>query len=104
MLVSCSHTYQDLLYIQVCSDPTPMHCITAEGKVQIALLSAAVQKRLTIGWCPAKTLMKICSSYRCAVSQHKCTAILLRAKCIPTAQCCTASVADSRLVSLHLYL
>ena len=31
----------------------------------------------------ATTTMKICSSYRCAVAQHQCTATLFSAECIP---------------------
>ncbi len=40
-----------MLFIQVCSDPTPMHCNTALGKMQSPLLSAAVQSRLTAALC-----------------------------------------------------
>ena len=50
-LCHCKHPYGDVLFIQVCSDPTPMHCSTAQGKVQSPLLSAAMQIRLTPGLC-----------------------------------------------------
>ncbi len=32
---------------------------------------------------PANTPMEICSSYRCAVTQHQCTAALFRSECNP---------------------
>jgi len=32
-------------------------------------------------WVTAVTPMEICSSYRCAVTQHKCSAALFRGKC-----------------------
>ncbi|DBB02770.1 TPA: hypothetical protein ACH3X1_013607 [Trebouxia sp. C0004] len=45
----CRYTYGDLVYIQVCSDPAPMHCSKVQGKMQSPLCSAALQKRLTQG-------------------------------------------------------
>ena len=44
----------------------------------------------------AITPMEICSSYRCAVMQHNCTAALVRAKWLP---CC--SVLRCKLASQH---
>ena len=131
-LCHCSYTFGDLPFIQVCSDPAPMHCSSVQDKVQSPLFSAALQNRLTQGslslqiqlWrfavhigvqgcstnalqqgsgqnavptvqcCSAKqahsrhcdsaiTLTEFCSSHRCAVTQHKCTATLFRAKCNP---------------------
>jgi len=38
-----------LLFIQVCTDPTPVHCNTIEGKLQCPLISAAVQDWLAAG-------------------------------------------------------
>ncbi len=38
-LCRCNYTYEDLLFIQMSSDPTPMHCNTVQGKMQSALLS-----------------------------------------------------------------
>jgi len=121
-------TCGDLLFIQMCSDATPMHCSTAQGKTASLLFSAALQNRLTAALChcnctcgdllfiqvcsdatpliatlvrakqlpccsvllcktgsqqPCATaiaFMEVCSSYRCAVMQHKCTATLVRAK------------------------
>ena len=50
-LCRCSYIYGDLLLIQVCSDPTPMHCSTGFGKRHSPLSSAALQNRLTAGLC-----------------------------------------------------
>ncbi len=36
--------------MQLCSDP-PVHCSTAQGKMHSALLSTALQIRLTAGLC-----------------------------------------------------
>ena len=45
----CKYTYQDLLFIQVCSDPAPVLCNTVQGKMQFPLLSAAQQDWLASG-------------------------------------------------------
>ena len=45
----CSYPYGDLLFIQVCSDPAPMHCSKVQGKMHSSLFSAAVQNCLTAG-------------------------------------------------------
>jgi len=131
-LCHCSYTYAALLLIQLCSDPTPMLCSTAQGKMQPPLSCDALQNRLTacpvslqlhlcrfafhtgvhclstnalqqcsgqntfptVLWCSAKqahsmpcvtaiTPMQVCCSYRCAVTQHQCSAALVLAKCIP---------------------
>ena len=128
----CIYTYGDLLFIQVCRDPAPMHCSKVQGKMQSSLFSAALQNRSTAGsvslrfhlcrfalqtsaqrpsnkamqhfsgqnavstvqCCSAKqahsrqcvtalTPLQICSSYRCAVTQHQCTAARFNAKCCP---------------------
>ncbi len=39
------------MFIQMCSDPTPMHCWTSQGKVHSLLFSAPLQNRLTAGLC-----------------------------------------------------
>ena len=44
-------TYQDLLFIWLCSDPTTMDCNTGFGKMQCPLISAALQDRLTVALC-----------------------------------------------------
>ncbi|KAL0019316.1 hypothetical protein WJX77_001950 [Trebouxia sp. C0004] len=41
--------YENLLFIQVSSDPTPVHCNTVLGKEHSPLLSAALQDWLAIG-------------------------------------------------------
>ena len=56
------------------------HCL---GQQTSPLLSAALQDRLTAGLCHYKYTYGDCSSYRCAVSQQKCTAILVKAKSNP---------------------
>jgi len=48
-LYHCKHTYEDLLFTQVCSDPSPVPCITVQGKMQSPLLSAAQQDWLASG-------------------------------------------------------
>ncbi len=79
-----SYTYGDLLFKQVCTDPAPMHCSFVQGKMQSPLFSAALQNRVTAGIVSLQySPMEICSSYRCAVTQHQCTAALFRAKCNP---------------------
>ncbi len=44
-----NYTYGDLLRIQVCSEPTELHCSTGLGKMQSPLFSSALQNRLTAG-------------------------------------------------------
>jgi len=73
-----------LLFIQVCSDPAPMHGSTGFGKMQYPLFSAALQNRLTA--CTMSLQLHICSfdaHTKCALSQHQCTAALVLAKCTP---------------------
>ncbi len=82
-LCDCNYTYGDLLFIQVCSDPKTLHCSTGQGKMHFQLLSVALQNRLTAGCVNATTPMESCCSCRCAVTQHHCTAALVRAKCTP---------------------
>ena len=130
-LCNCKYTYEGLLFIQVCSDPTPVNCSTGFGRMHSPLSSAALQNSLTACMChckytyegllftqvcndPApmhctlalancipdcpvllcKTLsqhacvtvnapIKVCCSYKCAVTQHQCTAALALAECIP---------------------
>jgi len=48
-LCHCSYTYGDLPFTQVCSEPTPMHSSTVQGKMHSPLFPAAVQTRLTAG-------------------------------------------------------
>ncbi len=43
----CNHTCEDLLFMQVCSGLSPLHCSTALGKMLFPLLSGALQNSLT---------------------------------------------------------
>ncbi|DBA98990.1 TPA: hypothetical protein ACH3X1_014329 [Trebouxia sp. C0004] len=94
MEICPSHSYADFLFIQVCSEPAPMHSSTAQGKTSSPVFSAALQNRLTA--CTVSLCLHLCrfalhtgapmqisSSYRCAVNQHPRTAALLRAKRAP---------------------
>ena len=77
----CSYTYENVLLIQVCSHPSPMHCSKVQ---QSPLLTVALQDRLKNRQCvTALTPMEMCSSYRCAVTQPQCTAARFRAICSP---------------------
>ena len=49
--VTANYTMQDLLFIQVCSEPPSMHCSTGFGKLHSPLSSAALQNRLTVCLC-----------------------------------------------------
>jgi len=60
-LCQCSYTFGDLLFIQVCSDPTPVHCNTRFGKKQSPLLSAAVHNRFTAGLCQCNYTYRVVS-------------------------------------------
>ncbi len=42
--VNCNYTFGDLLFTQVCSDPTEMHCSSGLGKLHFPLFSSALQK------------------------------------------------------------
>ena len=66
-LCHCRYTYEGLLLIQVCSDPTPVHCSTGFGKMHAPLSSAALQNSLTACMCHCKytyealLLIQVCS-------------------------------------------
>ena len=61
-----------------------MHSSTAQDKISSPMFSAALEKQAhSIHYVSAVTPMEIWSSYRCAVSQHQCTAALLRAEQAP---------------------
>ena len=94
----CSYTCGDLLFIQVCSDPAQMQCSSVQGKMQSPLFQCcSAMKAHSRHFVTAVTPMEICSSHRCAVTQHKCSAALFRAKCSPhMVQCCSAKQAHSR--------
>ena len=84
-LSHCIYTYGDLLLIQVCSDPAPLHCSTAARAKCTPHCSVVLCKRgpqQALSKC-IYTYREICSSYRCAVMQHQSTAALVRARCKP---------------------
>ena len=90
-LCLCSYTYADLLFIQVCSEPPSMHCSTGFGKNCPVLLCNTGSQHACV---TAITPMMICSSYKCAVTHHQCTAALVLANCIhhcPVLLCKTGS-------------
>ena len=71
-----------MLFTQVCSAATTMHCSTGQNEIHSPLLSACLQTRLTA--CSVSLQLHLweqCSSYRCAVAQQQCSATLLLAKC-----------------------
>ena len=82
-LCHCNYTYEGLLFIQVCSEPTsePATLFSAKciPQCSVLLCKAGLQQACIT----AITPMKISSSCRCAVTQHQNTATLFRAKCSP---------------------
>ena len=82
-LYHCNYTYEGLLFIQVCSEPTsePATLFSAKciPQCSVLLCKAGLQQACIT----AITPMKICSSYRCALIQHQNTAALIWAKCSP---------------------
>ena len=61
-LYHCKYTYEDLLFIQVCSDPTPEHSNTVQGKMQSPLLTAALQDTsMAVDQLPACPSFSSCS-------------------------------------------
>ncbi len=93
----CKYTYGDLVFIQVCSDPAPMHCNTVFGKRHSPLFSAALQNRLTAGSVSLQIHL-----WRFALRtdvQGRSTNALQHCfwqKAFPTAQCCSAKQTHSR--------
>ncbi len=79
-----SHTSKHFLFIQVCSDATPMHCSTAQGKIASLLFNAALQNRLTACLCHSSYTLEICSLYRCALMHYQITTALVNAEDLPS--------------------
>ncbi len=93
-----------------------------QGKMHSLLFSPALQNRFALGkmhshcsvllcktalqhaCVTAVTPVNICSSYRCAVTQHQCTRALFKATCIPGVQCCSVKQPYSIPVSLQKQL
>ncbi len=53
-LCLCKYTYGDWLFIQICSDPTPMLLSTAQGQMHPIMPNAALQNWLTTCLCLCK--------------------------------------------------
>ena len=92
-LCHCNSTYEGLLLIQLCSDPSPMHCSTGLAKCiphsPVLLCKTGLQHACV----NAITPMKICCSYTCAVT-HQCTAAVVLSRCVyhcPVVLCKTGS-------------
>ena len=100
-LCQCNHTCGNLLFIQLCNDPTPLHRNTVQGKMyshcSVLLCKSSSQQVCASAFTP----MEICSSYRCALTQQQSTAALSLAKSHPTAQCCCAKQVHSRFVPVQ---
>ena len=79
-LCHCNYAYGQLLCIQVCSEPTGMHCSTGLGKMHSLLFSSALHIRLTAGLCHCTQTNE---DLLFSVSQQKCTAALVWANSIP---------------------
>ena len=80
VLAHCKYTYEDLLFTQVCSDPTPVHCNTVLGKRQSPLASAALQNRLPAGLCHCKYTYEDLLIIQLCNDPTQCTATLILAK------------------------
>jgi len=78
-LCHCNSTYGDLVFTQVCSDATPKQHWSGQNRFPTVQCCSAKQAH-SLDHVTVVTPMQICSSYRCAVSQHQCSAALLRAK------------------------
>ena len=97
----CNCIYEDLLFIQVCSDSTPVRCNTVFCKMQSPLLTAALQDRLTEGFSRCNCIYEDLLFIQVAVTQHQCAATLFFAKCSPH---CSLLLCNRRLFSLQLHL
>ncbi len=62
----CKYTYEDLRFIQVCSDAQTVHYEIVQGKMHHSTFSAASAKRVDSRKLFENELIRICSSYRCA--------------------------------------
>jgi len=103
-LCHCNFTCGALLFIQVCSDATPKHCRNGQAK-QLPCCSLLLCTTGSQHACAtAITPMEICTSYRCAVMQHQCTAEMVRQNSFPAVQCSSAEQAHSMLVPLQIHL
>ena len=91
-----------LCSVLFCRTGSQQACVTAITPMEIC---SSTKVRLTPGLCHCNHTC--CSSQRCAVSQQKCTAALVKAKCIPlcsVAVCKTGSqqACDSAITPLEI--
>ena len=118
-----AYTYRDLLLMQLCSDPTPMHCSTALGTMHSSLLHAALQKVLGAGLChcnhtyrdmlsmqlfsdptpmhSSTALGKTQSPLLSAALRKRLTAGLWQ-DALRTAQCCSTQIARGRACAIAI--
>jgi len=116
-------TYEDLLYIPMCSDPPPMNCNTGFGKMHSTIFSAALQNRLTVTLCHSNCtyedllFIQLCrdqAPMHCNADFKKCTppcSVLLcktgsQSSCVtaiaPLNICCSYRCAETHQVSAAL--
>ena len=70
-LCHCKYTYEGLLFTQVCNDPAPMHCTLALANC-IPDCPVLLCKTLSQHACvTVNAPIKVCCSYKCAVTQHQ---------------------------------
>ena len=80
----CSYTYEDLVFTQVCSDPCTNAVQLCSGQNAVPTVQCCSAMKAHSRHCVTTyTAVEICSSHRCAGTQHQCSAALFRAKCSP---------------------
>ncbi len=82
-LCHCNYTFEDLLPIQVCSEPANCTAALLWANAIPTVQCCSAKQAHIMHYIIATTPVKICCSYRCAVTQHQCTAALVWAKCSP---------------------
>ena len=93
----CIYTYGDLLFIQVCRDPAPMHCSKVQGKMQSSLFSAALQNRITAGSVSLRFhLCRFALQTSAQRPSNKAMQHCSGQNAVSTVQCCSAKQAHSR--------
>ena len=102
-LCRCNYTRGSLLFIQVCSDPSPVYCNTVCSKQHshcLVLLCKTDSQKSCVG---AITPVEVCSSCRCAMTQNQCTETLFLANIIPHCfeKLCKTGSQQVVLVQLH---
>jgi len=102
----CSYTYGDLLFTQVCSDATLMHCSTVQGKIACPLFNAALQTCRTACMCYCNytygdlLFIQVCSDatpMHCSTGQGKTACPLFSAALQNRLTACSVSL------QLHLW-